>query len=258
MKYKILIKNIELIIGILLSAISFNMFLLPNNLLVGSISSLTIILKHCCNILPAFFILIGVTIFALLNFIFTKTKTITAKSISSIILLTVLIQLTSNFKGYIDVENNMLLSTICGSLMIGIGCGLSLDAQEYFFYNIKIKTKLFVILTNSFITIIGGFVFGLTNTMYSLLGLYIMYTIADKILSKKSKYKLVYITTTAEEHIEKNIMFEHIYKIKEKNKNIYLCLIPNKEYFKLKEQMNNVKLKVQLITMDVIEVYDGE
>lgn len=255
MKYKILIKNIEFVIGILLISISFNLFLLPNNLLVGSISSLAIILKHYCNILPAFFILIGTSIFLVLNFIFTKK--ITSKSISGIILLAVLIQLTSKLKGYVDI-NNILLSTICGALMTGIGCSLFLNKQECHTNSSKIKLKLFLILSNIFITILGTIAFGLTNTMYSLIGLYIMYTVIDKILSNKAKYKLVYIITNSKEQIEKNILSNKIYKIKEKPNNIYLCLIPTKEYFKLKEQINTTKSEIKLVTLDVTEVYNGK
>lgn len=256
MKYKILLKNIEFIIGILIISISFNLFLLPNNLLVGSISSLAIILNRYCNILPAFLILIAAIILLVLNFLYTKK--ITSKSISGIIFLIFLIQLTSKLKGYINIENNILLSTICGSLTIGIGCGLLLKQQDCFFTSLKTNSKLFVILTNSFITIIGGFLFGLTNTMYSLIGLYIMYNAIDKVLSNKTKYKLVYITTDQKNKIEKNIIDGQIYKIKQTNKNIYLCLITTKDYFKLKEQMNNVKSKNQLIVLDVAEVYNGK
>lgn len=256
MKYKILIRNIEFIIGILLISISFNLFLLPNNLLVGSISSLAIILKHYCNTLPSFFILICTSVFFILNFIFTKK--ITSKLVIGSILLSSLIQLTSKIEEYLVIDINVLLSTICGAVIIGIGYVLVLKDVLQYIENSKISFKSLLLSTNIFIIVIGTFIFGLTNTLYSLIALYIMYLVIDKGLSKESGYKLVYITVQSPIKIEKSILCNEIYKIKNNNKTLLLYLIPSKECSKLKEQIQTNHPEATFIIMDVDEVYDGK
>lgn len=255
MKHPTLTRYIEFIIGIFLLAISFNLFLLPNNILVGSISSLAIIVKHLCGIHPTFFILISTNVLLIINLILAKK--ITLKSVIGIFLFSGLISVTSSIHSYFTIDSNLLLSTICGGILIGTGYALIFKDKSNITSFLKINPKQVILSTNIFIIITGTFIFGITNVMYSLIALYIMNITIDKLLLKTSSFKLVHIISTDSKKIEKQIVANRLFKIKENKEEMLICLIPTKEYFKLKEEIHTLDPNATLITTDIYEVHNG-
>ena len=64
-----LIRYLSFLIGVVIVSISFNLFILPSNIVYG-VSGIGVILKKLFNIDPALVILIGSVILLIMSFIF--------------------------------------------------------------------------------------------------------------------------------------------------------------------------------------------
>ena len=126
-KYKVR-RYIELVIGILLVALAYNIFLLPNDIVFGGVSGLAIIVKKIITLNPSTFIMISSVILLFISYIFLG-KDQTKGSIVGSILFPILVNLTANINQYINIDtSNILLSVIFGGILYGFGAGLVFKA----------------------------------------------------------------------------------------------------------------------------------
>ena len=115
--------GILVLAGITLVAIAISMFLVPNKIVNGGASGLATIIYYTIGIKPSISnaIINGILlIFSLICF----GKKFVAKTLSSIVGLTILIELFSYFP---PVTDNMLLAAIFGAVLYGIGIGIVLS-----------------------------------------------------------------------------------------------------------------------------------
>lgn len=115
--------GILVLAGITLVAIAISMFLVPNKIVNGGASGLATIIYYTIGIKPSISnaIINGILlIFSLICF----GEKIVAKTLSSIVGLTILIELFSYFP---PVTDNMLLAAIFGAVLYGIGIGIVLS-----------------------------------------------------------------------------------------------------------------------------------
>jgi len=115
--------GILVLAGITLVAIAISMFLVPNKIVNGGSSGLATIIYYTIGIKPSISnaIINGILlIFSLICF----GKKFVAKTLSSIVGLTILIELFSYFP---PVTDNMLLAAIFGAVLYGIGIGIVLS-----------------------------------------------------------------------------------------------------------------------------------
>ena len=110
-KYRIR-RYCELIFGVLLIAIAFNLFLLPNNVVFGGVSGLSIIVKEIAPINPSTFIMICSLLLLIVSFL-VLGKEKTSGSVVGSILFPIFVDLTTNINNYIGLDtSNLLLSVI--------------------------------------------------------------------------------------------------------------------------------------------------
>ena len=115
--------GILVLTGITLVAIAISMFLVPNKIVNGGASGLATIIYYTIGIKPSISnaIINGILlVFSLICF----GKKFVAKTLSSIVGLTILIELFSYFP---PVTDNMLLAAIFGAVLYGIGIGIVLS-----------------------------------------------------------------------------------------------------------------------------------
>ena len=122
-KYKIR-RYLELVIGVLLVSLAFNIFLLPNDLVFGGVSGLSIIIKDIIPIDPSKFIMIASLLLLVVSFLVLGKKD-TKGSVIGSILFPIFVDLTANINQYINLDtSNLLLSVIFGGIIYGLGAGL--------------------------------------------------------------------------------------------------------------------------------------
>lgn len=276
-KKTVIKRYVELIIGLLLISICFNLFLLPNNIVAGGVNGVAIIIKHYFNIEPAIFIYISSSFLLLLSY-FTLGHETTFHSLYGSLLLPVFISLTKNIGNYIIIDfNDILLITLFSGFLFGLGNGLIFKAgftsggtsilnqimSKYF----KISIGTSMIIIDGFIVLSGLFIFGINQVMYAIIVLYLISIMTDKVLLGISDSKAFYIVTSKENEVKEYVIkyLNHsvtIFNAKggysKEEQDVLLCVIPTKEYFKLKEGIHLIDDQAFFVVTDAYEVYGGE
>ena len=275
-KYR-LVRFAELFLGCFLVAVTFNLFLLPNNIIFGGVSGLSIAINELFGIEPSRFIMIAsLSLLVVSYFVLGKEKT--KGSVIGSLLFPLFIELTKNIGDYIDISNNeMLLSVLFAAVLYGFGVGLVFRAgfttggSDIINHIIakygRISLGNAITIGEGAIISSGFFVFGATKLLYGLLGVYIMGIIADRILLGISASKAFYIVTKEEEKMKNFVLqklghgvtvFDAKGGYDEKDKKVLLCVIPNSEYYVLKEGIHLIDEESFFVATDAYEVFGGE
>lgn len=258
--------------GLLLISLSFNIFLLPNNIVYG-MGGVGVILYRTNEIDPSIVILIGSVILLILSFL-TLGWEKTRNSIIGSLLYPVFVKLTGPLSGYLDFgATEAIVTVICGSVLNGFGLGLVFKSgfttggtdilnqivAKYFKTSIG-KAMLF---TDGVIVTIGLYVFGFQKFIYSIINMYLIGIMTDKVILGISESKSFYIITEHEEKVKDYIMndLSHGVTILEGrggytgNKlKVIMCIIPTKEYFKVKEGIQAIDKDSFFLVTDAYEV----
>lgn len=274
---KQLIRLIVFMIGLLIMAISFNLFLLPNEIVYGGIGGLSITIKKLLNIEPTIFILISNIVLLIINFIIMGKK-IASKSIIGSLLFPLFIKVTTdiNYLIMIDSENTLLMA-IFGGLLIGIGLGLTIKAglttggtdiiNQIIHKLFKVSITNAIIITDGLIILGSIPIIGIEKAMYGIIVLYIFGTIADRVVLGISKNKTFYIVTSKEKEIKEFLLnnlntgvtiLNSSGGFTGKKQKVLMCIIPTRDYFKIKEGIHEIDKDSFFVVTDSYEVIGGK
>lgn len=275
MKLKKRSKAVEilyLLLGSTLVALAFNIFLLPNNIIVG-FSGLSVIANKLWGIKPSIFLMISyiiIIIFSLIFLGFEKTK----KSIIGSIIYPILVEITSYLIPYIsftDIETVVLV--VCGALMSGFGSGLvykvdySTGGSDVVnmllskFLKKPLGTCTFI--TNFVIISLGFLVFGLSTVIYSIIVVCITSYIIDKVMIGISNSKTFRIITQNETAVKKFLTTKLSHGVTVLDARggytgnvvkMIMCVVPTGEYMKVKEGILELDPDAVIMVSDVYEV----
>lgn len=275
-KYK-LRRYVEMIIGILIVAFAFNIFLLPNDIVFGGVSGLSIIVKDYLPIDPSTFILISSLLLLVVSYIFLG-KEKTKGSIVGSILFPIFVNLTANLNQYINIDtSNILLSVIFGGILYGFGAGLVFKAgfttggtdiiNQIVSKYAHVSMGNAILMSDGLIVLAGGFFFGITKLMYAIIVVYISGLITDRVLLGISNSKAFYIITNEDEKIRDYLLNElhhgvTIFSVKggytHKKDEVILCVVPTNEYYRVKEGIREIDDQAFFVICDAYEVFGGE
>ena len=276
-KHKIKIKElIEFIIGCFLVALAFNLFMSPNNLVAGGVSGFSLILKHFFGLNPSTIISIANVFLIILSFL-VLGKEKTKATILGSILFPVFVSLTEHLSTYISFkESEMILIAVFGGALQGLGAGLifragystgGTDILNMIISKIfKISLGNSMFFTDGLIIVIGAFVFGFNHLMYSLIILYLISTLTDKVVLGISDSKAFYIITSKEKEVKEFVISELKHGVTEfnakggynsENQTVLMSVVPTREYYKLKEGIHNIDKNAFFVAMDSYEVKGG-
>ncbi len=270
-------RYLQFIIGLFLVAVSFNLFLSPNNLVAGGVSGVAIITRHFFGLDPSIFVFISSVILLIISY-FLLGKEKTAGSVLGTLLFPLFIKLTSNIDVYLDIDNTqLLLSAIFGGVVQGFGAGLIFKAgfttggtdiiNQIISKYAKVSIGASMLLSDGLIVLSGVFVFGPTKLLYAMIVLYIITVMTDKVILGISDSKAFYIITDEEDKVKEFILkyLNHgvtIFNAKggytKEHQNVLMCVVPTKEYFKLKEGIHEIDPEAFFVVTDSYEVFGGE
>lgn len=276
-KQKIRIKElIEFIIGCFLVALAFNLFMSPNNLVAGGVSGFSLILKHFFGLNPSTIISVANILLIILSFL-VLGKEKTKMTIWGSILFPVFVSLTEHLSTYISFkESELILVAIFGGVLQGLGAGLIFRAGYSTggtdilnmivskIFKISLGNSMF--FTDGTIIVIGAFVFGFNHLMYSLIILYLISTLTDKVVLGISDSKAFYIITSKEKEVKDFVINELKHGVTEfnakggynsENQTVLMSVVPTREYYKLKEGIHNIDKNAFFVAMDSYEVKGG-
>ena len=118
----------QLLVGVLLIAVAFNMFLLPNNIVCGGVTGISIITSAAFQWSPSIVILVCDIVLLIISY-FALGKKVTAGSVLGSILLPIFIELTAMLPNYFTIDTSqVLLMALFGGVLYGLGAGLIFKA----------------------------------------------------------------------------------------------------------------------------------
>ncbi len=278
LKYKNVGKRIAMLIfSLFFSAIVYNLFLLPVNLVTGGSGGIATITNYVYGIDPALMILIVSLICALLSFMYLGTR-VTAVTILASIIYPFFVEITEPLVNIVKIDySDMFIITIFAGVLNGIANGLmyktgynngglpviSQILEKY--YKIPIATTSAII--NITVVLIGGVFFGWTNVMYAIILIYLNTIIINKVLLGISNNKAFYIITSEEKEIKDYIIknLDHsvtIFDVKggflnKKNK-VVLTVVPTREYYRVTEGIKAIDKDAFFVVTDAYEVVGGK
>ncbi len=270
-------RHIQFCIGCLLIAISYNLFLASNDIVAGGIGGLAIILNHLFGIDNSTVILgFGIILIILSYFLLGKEKT--KASILGTLLYPLFVRLTKNINLWIDIDTSqLLLSAVFGGVIYGFGAGMIFKAgfttggtdiinqilSEY----LKISIGKSMLCSDGLIVLCSGIVFGPTKLMYSIIILYIISLMSDRVILGISDSKAFYIITNEEVAIKEYILkyLNHgvtVFNAKggfaKEKQNVLMCVLPTKDYYRLKAGIEEIDPHAFFVVTDAYEVFGGE
>lgn len=272
-KKDVLKRYLFFIIGLMLMSFSYNVFILPNDIVFG-VGGLGVIFYRTMNIDPSIIILIGSIILLILSY-FLLGREQTTNSVIGSLLYPVFIKIMSPICSYVDLgTTELIVLVICGAVVTGVGLGFVFKSgfttggtdimNQIISKFFKMSLGKSMLFTDGIIIFSSFFVFGFQKFIYSIISIYIIGIIIDKVILGISKSKSFYIITENEDEIKKFILndLHHGVTVLEakggytgNSLKVIMCVIPTKEYFKVKEGIKTIDKNAFFLVTDTYEVF---
>lgn len=206
-----LISFIGITIGAMLSAFSIQTFLSPNMILDGGVIGISMIVSKITSLPLSIFTIILNIPFLLIGYK-NLGKKFLIKAVYAMLIFSCFLTMFSNVN---ELTDDILLATIYGGIILGIGVGLvirsggCLDGTESVAIiinkNTSFSTGQIIMLFNIFIYLTAGALFGLDKALYSLLMYFITFKIIDLVSEGLEQAKAAIIITEQGSQIAKEI-----------------------------------------------------
>ena len=244
---------ITFFLGLIVSTLSFNLFLSRNNLVTGGVSGVSIVMNRLFGINESIFMLSVNVLLVLLSFCLLGRER-TKNTILGSILYPVFVHFTSYITNPISLEIDPFLIAILAGLLSGLGSGLVFKSnfttggtdivsqiiEKY--AHVPMSTAIRMI--DIPIILLGWIVFGFNNMMYALIALVILSIVSNSTMLELNKNRLIYITSKKTKEIQKFLIQEHEYDVTLTKKiggftgkvdNLIICSVDKEKYLEIKE-----------------------
>ncbi|WP_256760686.1 YitT family protein [Cohnella sp. WQ 127256] len=265
-------KFIFITIGAVLMAVALEIFLVPNQIIDGGITGISIVLSEVTSVA------LGIFIFVInLPFLYIGYKQIGKTFAVSTLYGVAVMSTTTAFLHHVEpFTNEKILAVLFGGLILGLGVGLvirfggALDGSEIVAILLSKKLRLpvgqIIMFINVFIFVVAGFVFGADSAMYSIFAFYIAAKVMDIVVEGLDESKSATIISGEYEEISEAIMARlgrnttFIYAkggyTKEDTQMIY-CVVTRLEVAKLKAVVQEIDPRAFISISNVADVLGG-
>jgi len=268
-------RSVSFVLGVLIVALAFNIFMLPNNIVYG-VSGLAVICKNLFGLDVSLVILIGSLVLLVMSFILMG-KEKTSKTVIGSLMYPLFVKATEWVIPYVDLgSTEPLLLALFGAAISGFGMGLIfksgyttggtdiLNQIVAKYFKMSIGNSMF--FTDGIIILGSLFVFGLEKFLYSVVSISVISYMADKVILGISQSKTFYIITDHETAVKKFIManLSHGITVIDARggytgnfQKMIMCTLPTKDYFMLKEGLQSIDPDIFFMVTDAYEVSGG-
>ena len=275
---KIIKNTILFFIGVLLLALTYNLFVVPNNFVTGGVGGLSIIYKNIFNSNPVIFIYVMDIILLIISYLFLgkeKTYHSLVGSILYPILITLTTPITKTLIPLIEIDNIIIVIILTGCLL-GLGYSLVYKAgfntgggdviMNLMVKYLKMPEGKATLIMDIVIVLLGGITLGLENVIYSIMIIVIITTIVDKIIIGISDSKMFFIHSSKIADIRKYVLknlntgatiFQTKGGLQKKDREMLMVVVPTRDYYRFKEEILKIDEKVFYIVSDCYEVTGG-
>ncbi len=263
-----LVSYVLLTLGAIISALALECFLIPNTILDGGITGISIILFKLFAIPVSLLVLV-------LNipFVFVGYKNLGKhflhRTIYSMIIFSLFLSYFENVTPFVD---DILLATVFGGALYGIGVGMVIhfggcvDGTESVAIVISKKTSFsvgqIVLFFNLIIYTVAGSIFGVDRALYSLLTYFITSKVVDFVSTGLQQAKAAMIITDKSTKLSKEIydkLGRTTTAIRGKGlisgeKEVLYCVLTRIEVFELKRIVEEMDESAFVTITDVSDI----
>lgn len=259
-------------IGAILMATGLEIFLVPNHVIDGGITGISIMLSHLTGLELGIFLFLLNLPFVYLGFK-QMGKTFAISTIYGIIILSIFTHFFHPIPAFTD---DILLATVFGGIILGLGVGIvirsggALDGTEVLSLLINKRVPFsvgeIIMFINIFIFGVAGFVFSWDRAMYSLLAYVIATKAIDTVVAGLEESKSAWIISDDADRIGDAVnarlgrgvtylQGEGAYT--GDNKKVIFTIITRLEESKLKTIVEDIDPSAFLAIADISEVRGG-
>ena len=271
------IRYCQFFFGCLIVALSYNIFIASNDLVPGGVGGIAVIINNLFGIDNSTVILV-LNLFLLCLSLVLLGKESTKATVLGSIVFPIFVRATEHANVWIQFDTSkILLMALVGGIASGVGLGLIFKAgfttggtdiinQIISKYG-KISMGRSMLLSDGLIVLASGIFFGATSMLYSILILYMISMMSDRIVLGISNNKMMYIVTTREKEVKEYIIndMHHgatIYKarcgIDQKLQKVIMTVVPTKRLYELKDGIERIDKEAFYTITDSYELYGGE
>lgn len=262
--------------GVLLYSISFSVFFSTHDIVTGGSTGLAIIINELFKIDISLFVFIFSLIMLLIGYITLGLEN-TIKTVAGVILLPIFLKFSNVYVPYIDLSHlSNFMIVFIGGILMGLGNGIIIRSgfsvggfqtiyqilYKYFYISIGKST----LIINGVLILISTKIFGLDNSLYATIGIYIASVITDKVMLETSISKSFFIITKKHKEINDYIteVLGHSATImnatggyNDDKKKVVMCAIPTRKYYLARETIMEIDEDAFFLITDTYEIYGG-
>lgn len=266
-----------LMLGAFISALVYNSFIVPNNIVSGGGGGLAIIVNKLTGMNTTLFLNIFIIISTIIAIFFLGKKKI-LYSVTGYIAYYIMLNITAPISKYINLQFDSYLFSIClFGIISGIGssfiyrAGFNTGGIETYVEILQDKLKIpFNVasnILNGIIIVLGAIFFGPINTIYTLIYLIVSNYACEYIQLGNSSNKLCYIDIKNKRELERyltneiGVSFNYIEStngIGIFKHDIIMCVIPTDMYYNLKRKVKEIDSNATIYSEDCYTVYGGQ
>lgn len=274
-KYKANIQDVIIIfIGCMIASLGVNIFLSHAQLLSGGATGIALLFQYTLNI-PTGITVLLINIPLLLISYKKLNKAFTVYTTVGMLCLSLSLMITKPLASYVSIDGlDILIYCVYGGVLCGIGYGLvflrngSTGGTDIITMLIRKKHSNFNIgslsfSTNIIIILIGAYIFGLPQALYTFISLFIQNVVLDKVLLGFNSKKLLLILTKKEDDII-NYVIKDLHRgitslfaegeyTHDKKKMLY-CIVTSRQMITLKNAVQNIDPSAFITVVDISEV----
>ena len=277
MKKKLIKRYILLVIALLISALLYNLLILPSEIVTGGVNGISTITKYFYGWDPSIVILVISGTLLLLGFLILGIER-TSGAVIATFLYPLLVELTSPLAKMITINmNDLVVISIFIGIIGGFSSGLMNKTgftngglpiiSRILYHKYKISLSKSTLIINAIVILIGGVYFGYTMVMYALIALYINSFVMEKVILGVSNNKAFYIITEEYNLVKNYVMNDLKHNVtvfdikggfKNKDHKVILTVIPTRDYFRVTEGIKEIDNKAFFLACDAYEVEGGK
>lgn len=205
-----------ILVGATLQAAALRLFLIPAQLVSGGVSGLAQLIHHYTAFPIGMMVLIGNIPLFILGWQYLGGPRFTIRTVLSILVFSIFTDLLALFLPAEGVTEDLVLNTIYGGLIMGVGLGIVYRGRgtsggsdilgRILNRRVGITISQAYLVTDSLVILGAGFVFGWTKALYGLVLIYVAGLAAESALQGTNIVRSAMIVTVETEAITQAIM----------------------------------------------------
>ena len=271
------IRVVLYILCVILVALSYNIFFVPNEIVMGGMGGLAIVVKKITGLSTSVFLLISTIVLLIISY-FLLGYDATKKNTICAIIYPLVVSITEPLTRSINISFNSFIFTCIVAVIsyaiplgviykIGYSTGGGDILNQIVCKFAKTSVGQASIYINTLIIFTSVFVIGIPKTVYAIFALLLESKIIDFIILGNSDSKLCIIKTKNVKYLEEFLIKEYNVGyslinssggVDTKKRKTIMCVVTSREYYNFKNLVLDLDNNAFFVTHDCYEVLGGK